>query len=309
MTHFGYIKRVSAENYRAQRRGGRGVSALTTREEDFVERLFVTSTHNMLLYFTNFGKVYMKKCYQIPEASKQAKGMAIVNMLNLDPGEKVTAVFPSSEYNAEANLVCVTKGGVIKKTSMAQYANIRQNGLIAVNLKEGDELVSVMMTSGNDNIMVVSHNGMSIVFDEKDARAMGRVSTGVRAITLKEGDYVIAADILDESKDVLVISENGFGKRTPASEYRVQARGGQGVRTLKRSDKTGKLSGMLMVDKTDDIMIINDAGIIIRMAVSEISEFGRDTQGVRLMRIEGDDTKVIAIEKIAESEEKDDAEE
>ncbi|MBQ3274450.1 MAG: DNA gyrase subunit A [Christensenellaceae bacterium] len=303
MTHFGYIKRVSAESYRTQRRGGRGVTGLSTREEDFVERLFVTSTHNMLLYFTNMGKVYMKKCFQIPEASKQAKGTAIVNLLNLDPEEKVTAVLPSDKFDPEANLVCVTKMGVIKKTSMAEYANIRQTGLRAINLREDDELVSVFKTTGNDDIMICSHNGKCIVFSEEDARAIGRTSTGVRGILLKEGDYVIAAEVLDYDKDVLVISENAYGKRTPAKEYRVQARGGQGVRTIKMTEKTGCLAGMLMVDGSEDIMIINDAGIIIRMSSDEISRLGRDTQGVRLMRLGGDDTRVISIEKLAETDE------
>ena len=307
MTHFGYIKRVSAESYRTQRRGGRGVTGLSTREEDFVERLFVTSTHNMLLYFTNMGKVYMKKCFQIPEASKQAKGTAIVNLLNLDPEEKVTAVLPSDKFDPEANLVCVTKMGVIKKTSMAEYANIRQTGLRAINLREDDELVSVFKTTGNDDIMICSHNGKCIVFSEEDARAIGRTSTGVRGILLKEGDYVIAAEVLDYDKDVLVISENAYGKRTPAKEYRVQARGGQGVRTIKMTEKTGCLAGMLMVDGSEDIMIINDAGIIIRMSSDEISRLGRDTQGVRLMRLGGDDTRVISIEKLAETDEEEES--
>ena len=302
LTHFGYIKRLGLENYRAQKRGGKGITALSTREEDFVERLFVASTHDNLLYFTNMGKVYTKKCYQIPEAGRTAKGMAIVNMLSLEQGEKVTAVFPMSEFNANADLVCVTRRGVIKKTSMQAYANIRQSGLKALNLREDDELVAVLQTDGAQKIIVCTKKAMCIVFDESDVREMGRVSTGVRAINLSADDAVIGSDVLSEGKQVLVISQNGYGKRTDAEEYRVQSRGGKGVRTLKRTEKTGDLAGMLVVDGSEDIMLISDAGIIIRMAAAEISVIGRDTQGVRLMRI-GEDTHVISVEKIVETEE------
>ena len=228
--------------------------------------------------------------------------MAIVNMLSLEQGEKVTAVFPMSEFNANADLVCVTRRGVIKKTSMQAYANIRQSGLKALNLREDDELVAVLQTDGAQKIIVCTKKAMCIVFDESDVREMGRVSTGVRAINLSADDAVIGADVLSEGKQVLVISQNGYGKRTDAEEYRVQSRGGKGVRTLKRTEKTGDLAGMLVVDGSEDIMLISDAGIIIRMAAAEISVIGRDTQGVRLMRI-GEDTHVISVEKIVETEE------
>lgn len=302
LTHMGYIKRLSLENYKAQRRGGKGITALSTKEEDFVENVFVTSTHNMLLYFTNMGKVYMKKCYQIPEAGRQAKGTAIVNLLNLDPGEKISAVFPASEYDESLNLVIITKQGIIKKTEMSAYANIRQNGLIAVNLREGDELVSVFQTDGTKRIIVGTANGMSITFDEKDARAMGRVATGVRAITLREGDSVVGAGVLEDDKQVLAITENGYGKRTPAQEYKTQTRGGIGIKTINMTEKTGHLCGLKVIDGTEDIMMISDAGVVIRISAQEISLFGRDTQGVRVMKLDGD-SKVVCVEKIEPDEE------
>jgi len=304
LTHFGYIKRLSLENYRAQKRGGKGITALSTREEDFVENVFVTSTHNQILYFTSQGKVYMQKCYQIPEAGRQAKGTAIVNLLNLDAGEKISAMFPVSEFELQAHLVMITRGGVIKKTLMSAYANIRQNGLIAVGLREGDELITVLKTDGEKSIIVGTRNGMSITFNEKDVRPMGRTATGVRAISLREGDCVIGAGILEPDNQVLVITENGYGKRTPAEEYKEQTRGGIGLKTINVTEKTGRLNGILVVDGTEDIMIISDAGVIIRTRVDEISIFGRDTQGVRLMKIE-EGTKVVCVEKIVEDEEED----
>lgn len=302
LTHYGYIKRISLETYRAQKRGGKGVTAMSTREEDFAEQVFVTCTHNQLLFFTNKGKVYMKKCYQIPEAGRTAKGTAIVNMLNLDPDEKISAVFPiESEIEKHSNLVIVTKGGVIKKTPFSEYSNIRQNGLKAVNLREGDELISVMETDGDKRIIVGTRDGMSIIFSEDDVRPMGRVSTGVRAIRLRPGDEVVAACIAEKDKQVLVITEKGYGKRTEASEYRLQSRGGIGLKSMNITDKTGKMCGLLIVDGSEEIMLINDAGVVIRMSVDEISVIGRSTQGVRLMRV-GDDTKVVCVTKFVENE-------
>lgn len=301
LTHFGYIKRISLENYRAQKRGGKGISALSTREEDFVENIFVTSTHNQLLYFTNLGKVYMQKCHQIPEAGRQAKGTAIVNLLNLDPNEKISAVFPVAEFEEDTNLVMITKGGVIKKTDMRAFANIRQNGLIAVGLREGDELIAVLKTDGERNIVVGTQRGMSITFNEKDVRPMGRNATGVRAISLREGDAVIGAGIMEADKQVLVITENGYGKRTYAEEYKEQIRGGIGVKTMNVTEKTGMMCGILVVDGTEDLMLISDAGIVIRMRVDEISIFGRDTQGVRVMKME-EGAHVVCVEKIVEEE-------
>lgn len=308
LTHYGYIKRISLETYRAQKRGGKGVTAMSTREEDFAEQVFVTCTHNQLLFFTNKGKVYMKKCYQIPEAGRTAKGTAIVNMLNLDPDEKVSAVFPvEAEIERDSNLVIVTKGGIIKKTPFGEYSNIRQNGLKAVNLREGDELISVMETDGTKDIIVGTRDGMSIIFSEDDVRPMGRVSTGVRAMKLRPGDEVVSACICEKDKQVLVITENGYGKRTEAVEYRLQSRGGIGLKSMNITEKTGKMCGLLIVDGTEDIMLISDAGVVIRMSVEEISLIGRSTQGVRVMRL-GEDTKVVCVAKIVESEEDESAE-
>ncbi|MEG0835502.1 MAG: DNA gyrase subunit A, partial [Christensenellaceae bacterium] len=303
LTHYGYVKRINLETYRAQKRGGRGVNAMSTREEDFAEQVFVTSTHSQLLFFTNKGKVYMKKCYQIPESGRTAKGTAIVNLLNLDPDEKISAVFPiESELEKNANLVVITKEGVIKKTPFAEYANIRQNGLRAVNLREDDELIAVMETDGTQNILVGTRDGMSIIFNEADARPMGRVSTGVRAIKLREGDSVVDACIAEDEKQVLVVTENGYGKRTNIEEYRMQTRGGIGLKCMNITEKTGLMCGLKMVDGSEDIMLINDAGVVIRMAVEGISLIGRSTQGVRVMRVD-DETKVVCVAKVGETEE------
>ena len=309
LTHYGYVKRISLETYRAQKRGGKGVTAMSTREEDFAEQVFITCTHNQLLFFTNKGKVYMKKCYQIPEAGRTAKGTAIVNMLSLDPDEKVSAVFPieSSEAGKNSNLVIVTRGGIIKKTPFSEYSNIRQNGLRAVNLREDDELISVMATDGEKDIIVGTRDGMSIIFREGDVRPMGRVSTGVRAIKLRPGDEVVSACICERDRQVLVITEKGYGKRTNAAEYRLQTRGGIGLKSMNITEKTGKMCGLLIVDGTEDIMLINDAGVVIRMSVDEISLIGRSTQGVRVMRVD-EDTKVVCVAKIVESEEDESAE-
>ncbi len=308
LTHFGYVKRIGLETYKAQRRGGVGLKAMSTREEDFAEQVFVTSTHNQLLYFTNMGKVYMKKCYQIPEAGRTAKGTPIVNLLNLDPGEKVSAIFPVTGLEDDMNLLIVTKGGIIKKTHFSEYQNIRQNGLRAVNLREDDELIAVMETSGEDAIMVGTSEGMSIIFREQDVRAMGRVATGVRAIRLRDGDFVVGAAIAAKGRQVLAITENGYGKRTEIEEYRLQTRGGVGIKIMNVTDKTGKLIGLKVVDGDEEIMLINDAGVVIRMSVDEISLIGRSTQGVRLMRVD-EDTKVVCVELILESEEAEEVEE
>jgi DNA gyrase subunit A len=301
LTHYGYVKRVGLETYRAQKRGGRGLAAMSTREEDFAEQVFVTSTHNQLLFFTNRGKVYMKKCYQIPESSRTAKGTAIVNLLDLDADEKISAVFPVEDLEKDTNLVIVTKGGIIKKTPFQEYQNIRQSGLRAVNLREGDELIAILETDGAQEIIIGTRQGMAIVFREADVRPMGRVATGVRGIRLRDGDSVVDACIAERGRQALVITENGYGKRTEMEEYRPQARGGIGLKAMNITDKTGLMCGMKVVDGTEDIMLINDAGVVIRMNVAEISVIGRSTQGVRLMRV-GEDTKVVCVETIAEAE-------
>jgi len=302
LTHYGYIKRISADTYRAQKRGGRGITGLSTREKDFAENVFVTSTHNHLLFFSSKGNVYRKKCYEIPESGRTAKGMAIVNLLSLDAGEKITSVFPVTEYGEESHLVMVTKNGFIKKTEMSEYVRIRQSGLRAIGLRDDDELIRVFQTSGDDDIIVGSKNGLSIRFNEKDVRPMGRTAMGVKAISLKAGDELVDAAIIIPGCDIFVITENGFGKRTKEEEYRTQVRGGIGVKTINITDKTGQLCGLKVVDGSEDIMIINDAGIIIRMNTAEISVFGRGTQGVRVMRVT-DDTKVVCVAKVPKGEE------
>ncbi len=294
LTHFGYVKRISSSAYRAQKRGGKGVTGLTAREEDFAEHVMVTSTHSNLLFFTNRGRVYRRKCYELPETGRQAKGTAIVNLLNLEGGEKVSAVFPVTDFGADTMLVIATRDGYIKKTQASEFSNIRQNGLIAIGLREGDELIGVLETSGKDELILGTAKGMSVMFREEDVRDMGRTAMGVRAAALREGDSVVGIDIAREGGDVLVISENGYGKRTPLTEYRIQRRGGIGIRTLNVTDKTGDMCALNVVDGTEDIILINDTGIIIRTRVPEISVYGRDTQGVRLMNI-GEDSRVVSV--------------
>jgi DNA gyrase subunit A len=254
----------------------------------------VTSTHSTLLFFTNMGKVYKCRCYNLPETGRTAKGTAIVNLLNLDAGEKVSSVFPITDFGADTMLVIATRDGYIKKTPAAEFSNIRQNGLIAIGLREGDELIGVLETSGKDELILGTARGMSIMFSEEDVRDMGRTAMGVKAAALREGDRVVGIDIVRESGDVLVISENGFGKRTPLSEYKLQRRGGIGIKTLNITEKTGDMCTLIIVDGTEGIMLINDAGIIIRTRVSEISVYGRDTQGVRLMNL-GDESRVVSV--------------
>ena len=305
LTHFGYVKRISSSTYRTQKRGGRGITGLSTREEDFVEHVMVTSTHSYLLFFTNKGRVYRRKCYELPETSRTAKGMAIVNLLQLDAGEKVSAVFPvTGTPDDDTMLVITTKNGFIKKTPRSAFKNIRQNGLIAIGLREGDELIGVLETSGSDELILGTAQGMSVMFSEEDVRDMGRTAMGVKAAALREGDRVVGIGIVREGGEVLVISENGYGKRTPLSEYRLQRRGGIGIRTLRVTEKTGDMCALIIVDGTEDLMLINDAGIIIRTTVSEISVIGRDTQGVRLMNVgEGERVASVALASADEEEE------
>ncbi|NLI57040.1 MAG: DNA gyrase subunit A [Clostridium sp.] len=288
LTHFGYIKRIPADTYKSQRRGGKGIIGLSTREEDFVENLFVTSTHNFILFFTNKGKVYRLKAYEIPESGRQARGTAIVNLLQLDQDERVQTVIPVAEYKEDLYLVLATKNGIIKKSRLMEYANIRKGGLAAVTLRENDELIDVRLTDGKKDIILVTKNGMSIRFNETDARPLGRVSQGVRGIKLSEGDEVIGMGAFIENTSLLVVTENGFGKRTKLSEYKVQTRGGKGVRTYRVTEKTGKLVGTKLVCEDDDVMLISSDGTIIRIRAQDISLLGRATQGVTLMRMDSD---------------------
>lgn len=301
LTRFGYVKRLAADTYKSQRRGGKGITGLSTREEDIVESLVVTSTHNYILFFTNKGKVYRLKGYQIPEAGRTAKGTAIVNLLELDPDEKVTTVIPIEEYKDGLYLVVGTKYGLIKKTDLMEYENVRRGGLIAVTLRENDELIDARLTDGIRDIIMVTRDGLSIRFSESDVRPLGRVSQGVMGIRLNDDDYVVGMGIVEPDAKVLVVTENGFGKRTDLDEYRVQTRAGKGILTYKVTEKTGKLAGMRVVHEDDDIMLISTDGTIIRMEVSEISVLGRATQGVTLMRT-SDDNKVVGITRIAPEE-------
>ena len=297
LTHFGYIKRMPIDTYKSQRRGGKGITGLSTREEDFVKQIFTASTHDTILFFSNKGKLYKLKGYEIPEAGRTAKGTAIVNLLNLDAGEKISAVIPIQNFAEGKYLLMGTKNGLIKKTALKEYDSSRKNGLQGITLKEDDELISVKLTDGEDNIVLVTRNGICITFDEKDVRPIGRTAQGVIGIRIDEDDEVIGMEsvIRGGKATLLAITENGFGKRTETDEYRVQARGGRGVITYKITPKTGKLVGVKVVSGDEDVMLITDKGTIIRMKVEEISILGRSTQGVTLMRTT-DGGKVVSIE-------------
>lgn len=301
LTHFGYIKRIPENTYRLQRRGGRGVAALTTREEDFVEHLFITSTHDTIMFFTNAGRVHSLKAYEIPEGGRQSKGMAIVNLLNLAGDEKINAVIPISEYEPDSNLVFVTKNGITKRTKFEHFKNIRKTGLIAIGLRDDDELISVRKTYGEEELIIVTAKGMAIRFKEEDVRQMGRTAMGVKGINLNKKDEVVGMDLVEEGKDLLVISKNGYGKRTPLDEYRPQTRGGKGLKTYHVKEKTGPLVSAKVVDKDDEVMMISNCGTIIRLNVKEISEMGRNTQGVTLMKVNEED-EVVAVAKYVEEE-------
>ena len=303
LTHFGYIKRLPENTYTKQKRGGKGVAGLTTREEDFVKHLFITSTHDYLLFFTNRGKVYRIKAYDIPEARRQAKGTAIINLLELSPGEKVNAVIPIKEFTDEDYLVLLTRQGKIKKTQLSKFDTSRKKGLVAVRLNDDDELISVKKTDGNKELIIVTNQGMSIRFNESDVRDMGRNAAGVKSITLNEKDYIVFMGLIEEKSQLLVISEKGYGKRTSLKSYRVQTRGGKGIKTYNIKDKTGKVAGAKVVKTEDEIMIINQSGTIIRLEVKGISKMGRTTSGVTLMRVKEDDevatiAKVMAEDKV-----------
>ena len=297
LTHFGYIKRMPIDTYKSQRRGGKGITGLSTREEDFVKQIFTASTHDTILFFSNKGKLYRLKGYEIPEAGRTAKGTAIVNLLSLDAGEKISAVIPIQNFAEGKYLLMGTKNGLIKKTALKEYDSSRKTGLQGITLKDEDELISVKLTDGEDNIVLVTRNGICITFDEKDVRPIGRTAQGVIGIRIDEDDEVIGMEsvVRGGKATLLAITENGFGKRTETDEYRVQARGGRGVITYKITPKTGKLVGVKIVNGDEDVMLITDKGTIIRMKVEEISILGRSTQGVTLMRTT-DGGKVVSIE-------------
>jgi len=304
-THFGYVKRLPIDTYKSQRRGGKGITGLSTREEDFVVDLFTTTTHTNLLFFSNLGKIYTIKGYQIPEAGRTAKGTAIVNLLELDANEKINAVIPVKEFEEGLYLFMATKNGIVKKTPLTAFLNIRKCGIIAVTLRDEDQLIDVKLTNGTSDIMLATYKGMSIRFHEKDARAMGRNAQGVMGIRLDPDDYVVSMEVVTDDNTMLAVTEKGFGKRTFVDEYPIQKRGGKGVLTYRVTDRTGNMIGTKIVTEEDDIMLISIKGIIIRMGTKEISVLGRATQGVTLMRIE-EDNKVVALAKIINEEEFDD---
>ena len=295
MTHYGYVKRLPKTTYRAQRRGGKGVIATTTREEDFVEQMYVTYTHDPILFFTNRGRVYQMNCYEIPEAGRTARGTAIVNLLQLSPGEKVTTMLPFPAEKSEGTyLVMATRKGTIKRTELSEFMNLRRAGLIAIVLRDDDELIGVRRTEGDSDILVGTRDGMSIRFHESDMRPMGRSAMGVRSIDLDEGDEVIDVAFVEEGAQVLSITENGYGKRTDIDEYRLQQRGGKGIKAMNLTEKTGNLAAQLLVHDDEDLLLITSDGTVIRTPVNSISVLGRNTQGVRLMRV-GEDSKVVCV--------------
>lgn len=306
LTHLGYIKRLPADTYKSQKRGGRGISALTTREEDFVTDLISTTTHSLMLFFTNRGRVYKLNAYEVPEGKRTSKGTAIVNLLQLNPGEKIARTISfntdSKENEDLKYLLFATKSGIVKKTPISDFKNINKSGLIAINLKDGDELIGVNRTNGEEDIILVTENGMSIRFNENDVRSMGRTATGVKGITLSKGDHVVSMDLISNGTDLLVVSEKGFGKRTETEEYRPQIRAGKGIKTYNINSKTGKLVGATLVDENDEMMMINSNGVLIRIRVNEISIFGRVTSGVKLMKTD-EEVEVVSIAKLKGEEE------
>jgi DNA gyrase subunit A len=297
LTHLGYIKRVPADVYRSQRRGGRGVTALTTKSEDFVSNIFITSTHNYILFFTNRGRLYKLKAYEIPEAGRQAKGTAIVNLLQLSGGENITAVIPIKDFAEERYMIFSTKHGMVKKTPLGAYSSHRKNGLQAIGLRDGDELIGVKLTEGSDDILIATKKGYSIRFNENDVRSMGRYTLGVKGITLTRKDSVIGMELVGEGTALLAVTTKGFGKRTDLEEYGTQRRGGKGLKTYKITQKTGDIVGIKVVDEQDDIMLITKRGIVIRINVDGISRMGRITQGVTLMKFDKDQM-VVSIAKV-----------
>lgn len=307
LTHLGYIKRVPASTYKAQKRGGKGITGLTTRENDFVKNMIMTSTHDYLMFFTNTGKAYRIKAYEIPEAARTAKGTPVVNFLNLMQRERVTAVIPIKEFAEDKYLMGVTKNGIIKKTALSNFDTSRKAGLIAMNLKDDDQLIDIKQTTGNNNVIIVTKHGKCISFSEEDVRPMGRIAGGVRAIKLEGGDEVVSMELVEPGQELLVVTEKGYGKRTKVEEYKIQVRGGKGLLTYDKAKfkKTGQLVGAIVVDDDDDVMLINSNGIIIRMQAREISRLGRATQGVKIMNV-GDDVNIIAIAKVAREEDADD---
>ncbi|NGQ96544.1 DNA gyrase subunit A [Brevibacillus sp. SYP-B805] len=301
LTHSGYIKRIPVSTYRSQKRGGRGVVGIGTKEDDFVEHLYITSTHDSLMFFTNKGRAYPLKTYEIPDLGRTAKGTPIINLIQVEKGERVNAVIPVREFREDCYLFFATKKGIVKKTELSAFEHIRKGGLIAVNLREDDELIGVRLTDGHQEIIMGTKNGMSVRFPESDVRTIGRNATGVKGITLDEDDDVIGMDIVKPNAEVLIVTAKGYGKRTPVEEYRVQSRGGKGIKTHNVTERSGRVVGLKVVEPNEDLMIITTSGIIIRLEVKGISVMGRYTQGVKLIRIE-ENEEVVSVEKVPPNE-------
>ena len=302
LTHFGYVKRLPTNTYRSQNRGGKGVSGMSTREEDYAEQLLVMSTHEDLMFFTNRGRVYQIRCYEIPEAGRTARGTAIVNLLQLEGGEKVTAMIRIPAGAQESYLIMATRLGLIKKTALSEFQNLRRTGLIAIVLREDDELMGVELTDGEQQILLATRGGMAIRFGEGDIRAMGRVSMGVKSMDLAQDDEVVGLAVYEEGAHVLSVTENGYGKRTEIDDYRLQSRGGKGILAMKLSERSGKLAAQLIVHPDEDLMLITDDGVIIRLPVDGIPVLGRNTQGVRIMRVAGE-SRVVGVTRAAKESE------
>ena len=297
MTRLGYIKRMTLDNFKSQHRGGKGIKGMHTLDEDFIEDLLMTTTHHYIMFFTNMGKVYRLKTYEIPEASRTARGTALINLIQLTPGEKVTAIINIKEYNEGTYLFMATKKGIVKKTSITEYANIRKTGLAAINLREDDELIEVKVTDGQKDIFLVSKYGQCIRFNENDVRTTGRVSIGVIGMNLSDNDEVVGMQLNTQGDYLLIVSEKGMGKRTLMSEFTPQNRGGKGVKCYKITEKTGNVIGVKAVNEDEEIMIITNMGIIIRLQISDISIFGRITSGVKLINLD-ENIKVASIAKV-----------
>lgn len=311
LTHNGYIKRMPADEFKVQNRGGRGIKGMGVQDDDFINHLIFSSTHDFLLFFTNLGKVYSKKAYEIPEFGRNAKGLPIVNLLELDKGEKIQAVINVPEGADDNYLFFVTKMGTVKRTKVSEFQNIRRSGLIALTLRDGDELNNVLITDGKQNILIGTHLGYAVTFNEKDVRSMGRTAAGVRGINLRDNDYVVGSDILEPDSEVLVISEKGYGKRTVASEYPVKGRGGKGIKTANITEKNGPLAGVTVVNGDEDIMLITSAGVMIRFDVDDVSQTGRATLGVRLIKVDdgAQVASITAVPKASDEDEESTAEE
>ena len=302
LTQAGYIKRQKTDTYRLQKRGGRGVSGMSRREEDVASEMFVSRNHDQVMFFTNFGRVYRLKCYEVPEGARTAKGINIANLLPLSPDEKVTSMVQVPQWEEESYLVLITRNGIIKRTELSAYRNVRKSGLIAIDLDEGDLLSWAGITGGQDELLVATHDGMAIRFKETDVRAMGRSARGVKAITMREGDCVVGTSILREDGLVLTVSETGYGRLSPIGDYRLQNRGGKGL-TNYHTESYGKVAAIQIVDRTDDIILISSDGVIIRIQADSIRECARPSKGVRVMRIQGDSNKVVTLSRAPHEEE------